>query len=76
LGYRDDGEFGYVYMERVSSGTLKHMLKTFGKLNEILIKKYTRQIVAALEYLHSKNMLHGNLKVHHSSLSNSSVQTF
>jgi hypothetical protein len=26
--------------------------------------------------LHSKNMLHGNLKVHHSSLSNSSVQTF
>lgn len=54
---KNDLKLGIV-LEYCIGGSLAKIIKTFGKFNEKLIKKYLRQILEGLEYLHSHNIIH------------------
>jgi len=50
-------------MEYVPGGSLKAILEYFCSFKENLIKIYSQQILNALAILHSRNMIHGDLKL-------------
>ncbi|KAH6783950.1 Protein kinase superfamily protein [Perilla frutescens var. hirtella] len=52
----------YICFEYVSGGSIHTILREYGKLEESAIRNYTQQILAGLVYLHSKNIVHGNIK--------------
>ena len=47
--------------EFCGGSSLHNLINSFGNLNEDLIKIYTKQILHALEFLHSKGIYHKNL---------------
>ncbi|EAN86486.1 putative protein kinase [Trypanosoma cruzi] len=51
-----------IYMEYVSGGSISSVLRTFGPFHEKQASIYTRQMLEGLEYLHSKNIMHRDLK--------------
>ncbi len=51
-----------IFMEYVSGGSLSKTLRTFGPMDEPLIRKHTRQIVEALAYVHGHNIAHRDIK--------------
>jgi serine/threonine protein kinase len=52
----------FIYLEYVPGGSLRYIIDKFGPLKENLIKKYLKQILDALEYLHSKKIVHRDIK--------------
>jgi len=46
-------EFLTIFMEYIPGGSIASLLKRFGKLNETLVRIYTRQILMGLAYLHA-----------------------
>jgi serine/threonine protein kinase len=58
-----DNDESNIYIEYISGGSLKSLIEKYGNLSETLIEKYTRQTVAGLAYLHSKSIVHNNLKL-------------
>eukprot|EP01063_Lacrimia_lanifica_P032040 TRINITY_DN5402_c0_g1_i1.p1 TRINITY_DN5402_c0_g1~~TRINITY_DN5402_c0_g1_i1.p1 ORF type:complete len:954 (+),score=282.19 TRINITY_DN5402_c0_g1_i1:165-3026(+) len=56
------GEAIYVFMEYVPGGSLYSLLKDFGALSEVTTANYAQQIIDALEYLHSNNVVHRDVK--------------
>ncbi|KAJ6289781.1 hypothetical protein OIU78_025653 [Salix suchowensis] len=51
----------YIFIELVSQGTLEQAYKDF-RFDESQVSNYTRQILQGLRYLHSCNVVHGDLK--------------
>lgn len=47
-------------MEYCNEGTLEEMSRM--GLTEPLIRRYTRELVVAVEFLHSKNIVHRDIK--------------
>ena len=56
----EENSTAYYVMEYIDGGTLDDQI--FNGLSEIQAIKYTKQIGGALEYMHSQNMLHLDLK--------------
>lgn len=52
----------YYVMELISGGNLDNKIKARGRLSETQIINYTRQIASALQFMHSRQMLHLDLK--------------
>lgn len=52
----------HIFMEYVPGGSIAKMLKQFGVFNEVLIERYTRQILLGVEYLHGKGIIHRDIK--------------
>ncbi|XP_067947901.1 mitogen-activated protein kinase kinase kinase 4-like isoform X2 [Watersipora subatra] len=50
----------YIFMEYCNEGTLEEMSKI--GLTESLIRRYTRELVIAIEYLHEHNIIHRDIK--------------
>jgi serine/threonine protein kinase len=51
-----------IYLEYASEKDLVNMYKKFGPLKESMIRIYTKQILEALDYLHSNNIAHYDIK--------------
>lgn len=61
-GFKQEGEFLNIFLEYVSGGSLTSMLIQMGKFGEQIVKHYIRQVLAGLEYLHSRNIVHRDIK--------------
>jgi serine/threonine protein kinase len=51
-----------IFLEYVPGGSLRSLIQKFGKLNEAIVKVYTRQILQGLEYLHRHRIIHRDIK--------------
>ncbi len=61
LGSYKDEENLNIFLEYVSGGSLERIYKTY-PMTEILLRKYTKQILEGLEYLHVNNVIHRDIK--------------
>eukprot|EP00759_Apiculatamorpha_spiralis_P000030 PhF_6_TR10006/c0_g1_i1/m.15250 len=52
----------HILLEFVPGGSIRHLVDNFGVLSEIVILKYSLQIIEGLKYLHSRRVVHGDLK--------------
>ena len=60
--YVDQDNF-YIISDFCDQGDLLGKLEKLGKMNEIVVKFLMEQIFNAVAYLHSKNVLHGDIKL-------------
>ena len=59
----DDQQNAYLILDYYPNKTLKELLDKRVTLSEIEVKHYGFQLLLAIEYLHSKNILHRDLKL-------------
>lgn len=62
LGYGRDNDVVNIFLEYVSGGSISSRLSLQGAFEEPLVRYFTRQIVAGLNYLHGRNILHRDIK--------------
>ncbi|KAL3474499.1 kinase-like domain-containing protein [Aspergillus californicus] len=62
LGTTADDEYLNIFLEYVPGGSIATMLKQYNTFQEPLIKNFVRQILAGLSYLHSKDIIHRDIK--------------
>ncbi|KAI4385204.1 hypothetical protein MLD38_003257 [Melastoma candidum] len=51
-----------VYLEYVSGGSIHKLLQEYGPFTEPVIRNYARQITSGLAYLHTRNVVHRDIK--------------
>ncbi|CAF3336885.1 unnamed protein product [Rotaria socialis] len=51
-----------IFMEYLPNGTIENMLISFGPFHNDVLKKYTRQIVEGVFYLHQNGVVHRDIK--------------
>ncbi|KAH7298732.1 hypothetical protein KP509_25G056900 [Ceratopteris richardii] len=52
----------YIYLELVSGGSIYRLLQEFNSFSEPVIRRYARQILLGLEFLHARNTVHRDIK--------------
>ncbi|KAJ9623423.1 ATP binding [Taxawa tesnikishii (nom. ined.)] len=62
LGSNSDENHLNIFLEYVAGGSVATMLVNYGSLNEVLITNFVRQILTGLAYLHSKDIIHRDIK--------------
>lgn len=63
-GSNVEGSCFNIFLEYVAGGSLSSIIKKFGNLNDklVLVQKYTKQILLGLQYLHSRQIAHRDIK--------------
>jgi len=51
-----------IFMEYMTGGSVREQILNYGALSEQLTRKYTRQILEGLVYLHEKRYIHRDIK--------------
>jgi len=51
-----------IWMEYVPGGSVANILQAFGNMSEDILRHYTRQILKGLSYLHSRDVIHRDVK--------------
>ncbi|KAG8630056.1 hypothetical protein KVT40_001675 [Elsinoe batatas] len=62
LGSNSDDTHLNIFLEYVAGGSVATMLVNYGSLPEPLISNFVRQILTGLAYLHSKDIIHRDIK--------------
>ena len=62
LGADVRGSTLYIMAEWMAGGSLRSIIDKFGPLQESVIRRYTRQVLDGLAYLHSKRIIHRDIK--------------
>ncbi|KAG9314292.1 hypothetical protein JVU11DRAFT_5081 [Chiua virens] len=62
LGFEETPNFLSIFLEYVPGGSIGSCLRDHGKFDEEVTKSFTAQILDGLAYLHSKNIIHRDLK--------------
>ncbi|XP_043911175.1 mitogen-activated protein kinase kinase kinase 14 [Protopterus annectens] len=71
-----DGRSLVIFMEKLSGGSLNHLIKERGCLPEVEALHYHFQVLEALDYLHQNRILHGDIKADNVLLSSDKKQIF
>ena len=51
-----------IFLEHCPGGSVAELVSRFGKLDESVIRKYTREVLEGLIYLHDKGIIHRDIK--------------
>lgn len=62
LGTSTDEQYLNIFLEYVPGGSIATMLKQYNTFQEPLIRNFVRQILTGLSYLHSKDIIHRDIK--------------
>ena len=62
LGSSSDANNLNIFLEYIPGGSIAKMLVEYGSLNEHLVVNFVRQILVGLAYLHSKDIIHRDIK--------------
>jgi mitogen-activated protein kinase kinase kinase len=62
LGSNSDEHHLNIFLEYVPGGSVATMLVNYGPLGESLIQNFVRQILQGLSYLHSRDIIHRDIK--------------
>jgi mitogen-activated protein kinase kinase kinase len=62
LGSNSDESHLNIFLEYVPGGSVATMLVNYGPLGESLIQNFVRQILTGLAYLHSRDIIHRDIK--------------
>ncbi|KAG7892106.1 hypothetical protein KL935_003672 [Ogataea polymorpha] len=62
LGFEKKDNVYSLFLEYVSGGSVGHLIRRYGRFSEDLIKFLTEQVLQGLQYIHSKGILHRDLK--------------
>ncbi|EMD96100.1 hypothetical protein COCHEDRAFT_98709 [Bipolaris maydis C5] len=62
LGSNSDDSHLNIFLEYVPGGSVATMLVNYGPLGESLIQNFVRQILTGLSYLHSRDIIHRDIK--------------
>lgn len=75
--YEDEREFVYLVMERVPGGDLASYIrrKAVRQFSEVQVRTIMEQILAAVDYMHSREVLHADLKPDNILLAESPLDT-
>jgi len=52
----------YIFLEYIAGGSLDKLLRKFGAFKEPTIRRYTKQILMGLQYLHEQKVIHRDIK--------------
>jgi mitogen-activated protein kinase kinase kinase len=73
LGFEETKTFLNIFLEYVPGGSIGQHLRDYGKFDEKVTRWFIGQILEGLGYLHSRNIIHRDLKADNILLENSGI---
>lgn len=62
LGFEAKDNMNSLFLEYVAGGSVGSLIRMYGRFDEVMIKHLTTQVLRGLSYLHSRGILHRDMK--------------